>query len=154
MARREEAEMNQVRDRYLDLLLQVEFRLLSFTDQAKELGVSSQTVANWRKAISPERWKEIQRMTDLQVPKQSIEINDALYLKAKSQDVPAIKLWKESREGWSPTQINKNLNKDADLEGLSTEELTEKALAGIPAEILERVLERKKVKSDPGTGAQ
>jgi len=142
MARRLEAEMSQLRAKWRERIFDPEFRSRSYGEQGSELGVSAQTISNWRNEINDKRWAEILEMSRQQIAKQGFDIDAALYKKAKEGDVPAIKLWKESMEGWSPKQINENLNRNSEIESLSDEELKARKLKALIDEVSEGDLEK------------
>jgi hypothetical protein len=142
MARREEAEMIQLRRKWRERILSPDFRALSYKEQGKELGVSDQTISNWRNEITPARWQEILDMTVNHSAEPTLSINDALRAKALSGDVPAIKLWHEIIRGWSSKQINENWNRNSDIENLSDEELKARKLKALMDEVSEEELEK------------
>lgn len=146
--RRSEAEMDQVRRKYREKIFQPEFREKSAKDQGLELGVSDQTIYNWKSEISPERWQQILDMTRKQSAKQTLDIDDGLYRKARAGDAVACKLWYEIH-GWSPRQINENLNKNAEMEGVNESELAAKIAEGLSPEALEAILAKKKAVGAP-----
>ena len=135
--------MIQLRRQWNERIFDPAFRDLSYREQGLELGVAPSTIGEWRKEINPKRWAEILEMTRQESAVHSLSVDAALHKKAMTGDPQAIKLWYERIEGWSPRQVNENINKNVELEGLSEEELLAKSLEGVPAEVLARILSKK-----------
>lgn len=125
MARIPDAELAIKKQEWDRKILWPDFREKSFKEQGEEIGVSGQTISNWRKEISGERWQQILDMTRKEAAAPTLEVDDALLRKAKGGDVGAMKLWYEIH-GWSPRQINENVNK-SEFDGLSASEKLAKA---------------------------
>ena len=135
--------MSLVHREWLEKQWDPEFFNSTYRDQAKVMGVSCQTIYAWVKAEKPAFWERIKNYFRENSHREMAKVDVTLLRKALSGDVAAIKLWKESIEGWSPKQINENFNRGGDLEGLTDEELLEKSLESIPAETLAKVLSKK-----------
>ena len=134
MARREAAEIENIHRLWKEKIFQPEFREMSFTDQGKELGVSGQTISNWRKAVKPERWQQILDMTRKDAALPTLEVDDALLRTAKSGDVPAMKLWYEIH-GWSPKQnVEVTRGQDKELDPGMVFEVVKEALKNLTPE--------------------
>lgn len=133
MARRDIAEMDQIKRRWKERLFQPDFRDLSYADQGKELGVSGMTIGNWRREIHPARWQEILDMTRKESAGPTLEIDDALRRQALGGDVAAIKLWYEIH-GWSPKQNLEISRRDPELDEKGTMDLVRDVIKSIPVE--------------------
>ena len=114
MARRSDVEMSNIRDEWRRKIFHPEFRELNYVEQGKALGVSAQTVCNWRGEIGSERWQQILDMTRKEAAGPTLEVDDALLRAAKGGDVAACKLWYEIH-GWSPKQ-NLEVSRGPDVE--------------------------------------
>lgn len=118
--------MHYKRRDWSERLYDPEFRGKTYREQAEEIGVSPQTIGNWKKELTPAQFENILKISHERLAGPKLEIETALYKKAKGGDVQAIKLWKESIEGWSPKQINENFNKN-EIDSLSKEEAIRRA---------------------------
>lgn len=144
MARRPEAEIAAIKAEWMRRMEETEFRQLSGLEQGKQLGVADETIYRWARALTPEDWDAWLRKDNKFLAPKVLKVDDVLYKQAMSGDVQAIKLWKESKQGWSPTQINKNLNKSEETQGLSYEEMLEKAASAASPELLEKIAAKKR----------
>ena len=151
MARRGKMEMWETYSAWKDRLVDPEFRLWTYKKQGEEFGVSDQTISNWLKEVKSEDWDEILEKSRKNTAKAAAQVDSAMLKKALEGDVPAMKLWKESIEGWSPRTINDNINRNADLEGKTEAELRAEILKGVPKEELAAALKDKEIRVvEPG----
>ena len=140
--KRTEAEMGLVKRRWRELLYDVEFRELPFTKQGILLGVSPTTVSGWQAELNPSAWENIKKISIERVAPQSVKINDALYQKCLEGDVQAIKLWKESIEGWIPRQDTGILRaRDKELDAMANEDLLKVILRDVGPEKVKEMLD-------------
>lgn len=144
MPRRKECEMNIIRNQWRELMEDTDFRGMSMEKQGEQLAVSGETVRRWMKEVDSEQWEAWLKKDNQFIAPKVLKVDDTLYRQALSGDVSAIKLWKESKQGWSPKQINENLNRNAELDDLSEEEMLERALDGVSVEAIARILTKKR----------
>lgn len=139
--KRTEAEMDLIWRDWKDKLYDYEFRDLSFIKQAAILDVSPATVTKWFKELSPANWENIKKVGGERIAPQTVKINDALYKKCLEGDVAAIKLWKESMEGWVPRQdMGLSRARDKELDAMDNEELVKIMVKDWPQDKKQKLL--------------
>lgn len=146
---RSEAEMSEIRRVWKEKQYDQVFYDKSDLEQAKELGVSRVTIWNWKKAESPHFWEMVKAAYRQNSHQEIVKIDRAMFKAAQSGDVGAAKLVYERIEGWSPKQINENLNRSGDLKEKTDIELLKETLRGASPELLMEVLAEKRVPEAP-----
>ena len=130
MGQRNLTEIGLIKARYYELMADFEFRQLPMTKAVaylKEEGmtVSYPTLHKWcaeLKTLHAEEWLEAARKRT--APK-SIQVDDALFMKAAKGDVEAIKTWYAKNENWSQKQVSEITNVNPEARGATDEELVE-----------------------------
>lgn len=148
MARRSEYEMGQLRDKWKELLWREEFYNATSSEQARQLGVTPQTVINWKNGMSDLFWEKYVKSFKEKLQPEIGAILMAMVKKAKGGDVAASTLVLQRVEGWSPKNTQENLNKNADLDGMTLEEKKREALKLYTPEELAKALAEKKAPSE------
>lgn len=147
MARRTELEMEQLRERWKEMLWREEFYNATSSEQARQLGVTPQTVINWKNGMSDLFWEKYVKSFKEKLQPEFAGIMMAMIKKAKGGDVAASQFVFQRAEGWSPKNTQENLNKNADLDGMTLEEKKKEALKLYTPEELAKALEEKKAPS-------
>lgn len=143
MTRIPEALMEPKRKEFFEKMGDPAFIILTDDEKGKIIGVTGMTMFRWRQQLTAEDWERISKLRDGMLVRETLEVDSAVINKAKAGDIEAAKLYYQKLTGWSPKQTNENINKNAELEGMSEEELLMKSLDGIPAEVLAKVLSKK-----------
>lgn len=142
MGNRSEVEMDAAYRKWRELLYRPEFRDMTRVDQGKAVGVSHPVIKRWYEEMKPETWANILKTTREVAAEQSLEIDLALFRKAKAGDVAAIKLWKESIEGWSPRQnVDITARAGGDITKAEQDDLLKSLLQGMTEEDIKRLKE-------------
>src|SRR3990167_1251126 len=131
MGQRNLTEIGLIKARYYELMADFEFRQMPMTKAVaylKEEGmtVSYPTLQKWceeLKTIHAEEWLEAARKRT--APK-SIQVDDALFMKAAKGDVDAIKTWYAKNENWSQKQVSEITTRNTDMDNLTDEQLLAK----------------------------
>lgn len=144
MARRSDSDMEVLKQRWKELLWREEFFNGSLAEQAKELGVTPQTVSHWRSNASDAFWEKYVKSFKEKLQPEFAGIMMAMIKKAKGGDVAASQFVFQRAEGWSPKNTQENLNKNADLDGMTLEEKKKEALKLYTPEELAKALAEKK----------
>ncbi len=148
MARRRADEMAEIHQRWMDLMYQWEFNEKSDIDQAKELGVASQTIANWKKDASPAFWKNVADTIATQHARFAPAIYASLVREAEKGSLGHQELFFKRMQGWSPKQTNENLNRNVELEGKTDEEILMEVMRKADPALLKKVLDEKKAPNE------
>ena len=80
---------------------------------ADVLGVAVGTIYSWDKKID---WDEIKNLRRKRFARATISVDLALFRKAKTGDVAAIRTWYERFDFWTPTQRIQSENKISDID--------------------------------------
>lgn len=134
MAGMNSGEMGLKRAKYLELLKDHDFVKKSREDQAQEVGVDRTTLWAWKKEITPAEWEKIRDDGRRVYAEHAPSIDAALIKKCLKGSEKAIELFYMRYEGWSPKQIQENINKGG--ASVSTEEVVETLLKAVPTERL------------------
>jgi hypothetical protein len=148
MARRSDLEMLQLRERWKELLWREEFYNGTPDEQGKILGVSGETIRNWRSGMSLEFWQKYVDSFKEKLQPEFAAIMMAQIREAKKGNVSSAEFVFKRAEGWSPKQTNENINRNPELEGLSDEDLKNLVVKDMSREELLKALEGKKAPSD------
>lgn len=148
MARRTELEMEQLRERWKEMLWREEFYNATSSEQARQLGVTPQTVINWKNGMSDLFWEKYVKSFKEKLQPEFAGIMMAMIKKAKGGDVAASQFVFQRAEGWSPKSTNENINRSADFEGKTDEEIELEMLRKADPEKLKKVLAEKKAPND------
>jgi hypothetical protein len=144
MARVTKLQAWENQSKFHELLRTPEFHRMKREDQAKQIGVTPQTLYVWLKDLKDDDWLEIRDICAKKVAKDELEIDNALTERAKTGDPKSVELWKELFKGWSRKNINENINKNGDFEGKPDEEIELEMLRKADPEKLRKVLGEKK----------
>lgn len=147
MANRSEREMSELKFRWEQRMYNPEFNELSYPKQALEIGVGVATIGRWVSEASPAFWKNVAETIRNQYARFAPEIDIALIEQAKGGSLGHQQLYYQRFEGWSPKQTNENINKNADLDGMTLEEKKAEALKVFSLEELEKAIAAKKAPS-------
>lgn len=142
--KRPDKEISEIKWTWEQRMHAPEFNEMSMSDQAKELGVNRVTIGKWYKESSPAFWKNVAETIRNQYTVYAPSIDKALIREAQGGSLGHQELFYKRFEGWSPTQRNENVNRNADLEGKSDEELQMEMLRKADPELLRKVLGEKK----------
>jgi hypothetical protein len=138
------SDMEELKWKWEQRMHSPEFNELTRKQQALEIGVAPETVSRWHEKASPAFWENVAKTIRNQYSRYIPEVDRALLRAADKGNVAAIELVYKRHEGWSPTQRNENINKNADLEGKTDEELQMELLRKADPALLRKVLEEKK----------
>ncbi len=144
MARRNEFDMEQLRERWKELLWREEFYNASSSEQARQLGVSPMTVINWKNGMSDLFWEKYVKSFKEKLQPEFAGIMMAMIKKAKGGDVAASQFVFQRAEGWSPKSTNENINRGEAFEGKTDAEIEMELLRKADPEKLRAVLAEKK----------
>lgn len=118
MSKDDKAEKATKQD-YMMFLLNPDCFDMKDKEIAKLLNVSAPTLSRWKKQVD---WSWVLQTRRDNAARDTAEIDQALAKRAKTGDVPAINLWYQRFDGWTPTtkNIQELMGKsDAELEELT-----------------------------------
>lgn len=146
MARMTKEQAWDKHSKFSEAMRNPEFRKMSRKEQAEFLEITPTTLYTWIADLKDDDWVEINKEIDKKTAKVEIEIKDALAERAKV-DTKSAEFWFELVKGWSRKNINENINKNADLDGMTLEEKKAEALKLYTPEELAKALAEKKAPS-------
>ena len=143
MAKRPEHEMELALEQWRKRMYHEDFSEMTDAEQAKEIGVAVGTIGKWHKTQTKAFWENRESTMRGMYAKHMPQIDLAVIKKAKLGDTNAAELSYKRFEGWSPKQTNENINRNAEFEGKSDEEIQLETLRKADPGLLKRVLGEK-----------
>lgn len=145
MPRRPDREMEAIKANWMELMTDAEYRSKPCAERAELVGTNENTIYRWEREITADQWDKWLQDSRKKYARHFLKV-DAGLLRRAAEDTASAQLAYQRLEGWSPKQTNENLNRNADLEGKTDEELRDEVLKNVPKEALEKALKEKELR--------
>lgn len=141
-------EMYELKTRWEQRMHNPVFNEMKDSQQALEIGVDARLIKKWKAEASPAFWTNVAETIRNQYAEYAPEMDRALIREAQKGSLGHLELFYKRFEGWSPKQTNENINRNAEFEGKTDEELKAELVKGLSREELEKALLGKKAPTE------
>lgn len=131
------AKFQELRQRFVDLLMDPNFQVMTFVERAELMGVNEGTLKNWWKQVPADYMAEALKVSREKSAAKSMEVDAALFREATAEggDAKHKELFYRRIEGWEPkTAMELSKGKDKDLDNAAVFQAMKDAMAMLSPE--------------------